>query len=749
MEAARLAAYFVPGIGSALSASDASRAFGAKDILGGSLSALGTIPMVGGLLKLAGFAGKGSKIGSGLNNIGNNVFKYGIDLPAKLIAKALGAAGKPITSAAKKLVPTRPASGGGRKVTSAPGASVSTANQMDAAIDSMTNKQLKQAAATMYNRKDIEVDGKQLATYSIGQDANRFTFEGPKEHLQFTYPYTNRKEFDPSIVVDAISKSLKAPASVVYTTPTGLLEAALKINPENKQAQALLDNFQQNKLGQNEVEFLRDIAAAISVGKNGKMLKVERTDGLAEVLAAISGNPYAQKLLAFKKEKLNAKFNDTKERDSAIYAESRAYYADAYTRTLPVALDTLPFVRSLKHKPVRNEDGSVDLFAASQYIDYPRASLHGTIHDTVKSHESGKWFPTETKVIASMADAVDRNGLPYSMASYDTWWMLNPGQPFTLSNPSIISVYDDLFEYTEELLKRGLIQPGQKPPMIARDDSLNDVLHFWSKENDYSRLQVPSEGFDHTPELIEQKLADLAIDLALDQQKMFNVKRNYLTRDGLLRPEGDAEIRATADMLGVKTGRHSGTKPEIMETPWTGFDYNSVGTLDDITGEVHSRALYSDSIEAFLTNIWKGKLLPFQKDLEAYRFNMLRKSGIRLPGDSPEGATGGYISGSGTGTSDSITAKVSNGEYVMSAKSVDTYGVDFMNALNQSRVMYAPAQPSMVQSGGGSSVVYLSPDDRALLRAAIDRPVNLYADSTRLAQSVNNGNKVLAQRGSI
>jgi TP901 family phage tail tape measure protein len=112
-------------------------------------------------------------------------------------------------------------------------------------------------------------------------------------------------------------------------------------------------------------------------------------------------------------------------------------------------------------------------------------------------------------------------------------------------------------------------------------------------------------------------------------------------------------------------------------------------------------------------------------------------------------ATGGYVSGPGTGTSDSIPARLSNGEFVMSAKTVATYGVDFMNSLNQSRVMYAPAQSSTAQVGGGSSVVYLSPDDRALLRAAIDRPVNLYANGTRLAQSVNDGNKVLAQRGSV
>jgi hypothetical protein len=112
-------------------------------------------------------------------------------------------------------------------------------------------------------------------------------------------------------------------------------------------------------------------------------------------------------------------------------------------------------------------------------------------------------------------------------------------------------------------------------------------------------------------------------------------------------------------------------------------------------------------------------------------------------------ASGGLVKGPGTGTSDSITARLSNGEFVMSAASVSTYGTDFMNALNQSRVMFAPATPQAAQSAPGSSVVYLSPDDRALLRASIDRPVTLYAYSTRLAQSVNNGNKVLAQRGVI
>ena len=110
-------------------------------------------------------------------------------------------------------------------------------------------------------------------------------------------------------------------------------------------------------------------------------------------------------------------------------------------------------------------------------------------------------------------------------------------------------------------------------------------------------------------------------------------------------------------------------------------------------------------------------------------------------------ASGGLIRGPGSSTSDSIPANLSNGEFVMKASAVSTYGVDFMNAINQMKVS-SPARPTFqAASTSGSSVVYLSPEDRSLLRAAIDRPINLYSDSTKIAQTANQGNVILAQRG--
>jgi TP901 family phage tail tape measure protein len=108
---------------------------------------------------------------------------------------------------------------------------------------------------------------------------------------------------------------------------------------------------------------------------------------------------------------------------------------------------------------------------------------------------------------------------------------------------------------------------------------------------------------------------------------------------------------------------------------------------------------------------------------------------------------GGKISGPGSGTSDSIPAMLSDGEFVMRASAVQSYGLDFMNSLNN--MTLKPMSASSIPAGAtqGSDVVYLSPEDRSLLRAAIDRPINLYTDNTKIAQSANSGNVLLAQRG--
>ena len=69
-------------------------------------------------------------------------------------------------------------------------------------------------------------------------------------------------------------------------------------------------------------------------------------------------------------------------------------------------------------------------------------------------------------------------------------------------------------------------------------------------------------------------------------------------------------------------------------------------------------------------------------------------------GNIMQKANGGPVFGAGTGTSDSIPAMLSNGEYVINAKAVRRLGLPLLNALNNG---YAIG--GVVSSGGGSGAV--------------------------------------------
>lgn len=69
--------------------------------------------------------------------------------------------------------------------------------------------------------------------------------------------------------------------------------------------------------------------------------------------------------------------------------------------------------------------------------------------------------------------------------------------------------------------------------------------------------------------------------------------------------------------------------------------------------------------------------------------NLIIQQALKLFGFSGGGevgavkkASGGYIRGAGTGTSDSIPAWLSNGEYVINARAASAVGVDFLNEVN-------------------------------------------------------------------
>lgn len=161
----------------------------------------------------------------------------------------------------------------------------------------------------------------------------------------------------------------------------------------------------------------------------------------------------------------------------------------------------------------------------------------------------------------------------------------------------------------------------------------------------------------------------------------------------------------------------------------------ALGALAESWGKIKKATL--DFFEAFANNpitktisAWLDALLKFLGLLKDAKTAVTGTPQPAAPtvntgppnteGGNVEGhAQGGHIRGPGTGTSDSILARLSNGEFVMNAKAVQNYGVSFMHALNSMSFpgfahggLVTARAPSIGGNSGPTSIVNLTIGDR-------------------------------------
>jgi hypothetical protein len=108
-----------------------------------------------------------------------------------------------------------------------------------------------------------------------------------------------------------------------------------------------------------------------------------------------------------------------------------------------------------------------------------------------------------------------------------------------------------------------------------------------------------------------------------------------------------------------------------MEGAWESVKSGWASTID---------ALRSgwDSLSGYARSVWDRLVSGAREGA--------RRVGQAVSGAAPGFATGGAVRGPGTGTSDSIFARLSNGEYVIRAAAVRRYGTAFLDAINSARL---------------------------------------------------------------
>jgi hypothetical protein len=239
----------------------------------------------------------------------------------------------------------------------------------------------------------------------------------------------------------------------------------------------------------------------------------------------------------------------------------------------------------------------------------------------------------------------------------------------------------------DELFEAGAITIGQYDAAVA-------ILKDRYDEATIAGRRLAEEG--------ERLAESLRTPLEIYQASAEQFERLF-EAGAISRETYDRALEASTVRLGEslkKTGDEVEKLGITLET--------SAGALFDVLGSALFDPLNA-SFEDMVVNFAKALAQMAIEAAKAQALQALLSAGTGGLGGAggalPGFASGGYISGPGTGTSDSITARLSNGEFVMRAAAVRKYGVGFMAAINSMKANKGGtprfADGGLVGAGGG------------------------------------------------
>ena len=261
-------------------------------------------------------------------------------------------------------------------------------------------------------------------------------------------------------------------------------------------------------------------------------------------------------------------------------------------------------------------------------------------------------------------------------------------------------MYDQNKEATKTLLDNIL---GTDDEVAARikeikktlNESLNDVDVAMANPNEEEALNGMAKLLQMTPEDLEEELAEKGETLQTfaEQYKETLAETSEAEIQQLsIGEQWSNKMKSYAETVGKSMGSAMAdfimgakTAKEALGDFVRGIIQNAVSILTEWLAVF---AIYS----AF--PMWASGMTPADA------------ANKTVFGVSKKKATGGLITGSGTGTSDSIPAMLSNGEYVINAAAVQRLGTAYLDTLNSPH--YAEGgqvgTPAMGAAGSGGSV---------------------------------------------
>lgn len=244
---------------------------------------------------------------------------------------------------------------------------------------------------------------------------------------------------------------------------------------------------------------------------------------------------------------------------------------------------------------------------------------------------------------------------------------------------------NDELKSIQELFEKGQINQSEAAK------ALNRVQFDYAQQMSQSAVDPLAQfraQFDPNQEIENQRTRDLALLEAMqsgNEQKLLS-EEEYQRRKKEIQDKYDLERQK-------KESDYYAQSTQMMSSA---FD-TMAGVMANAAGQQSAayKAMFAASkafaIAESIINIQlalsEAAKLPYPANLVEYARVASQTASIvsNIQSVTMSFATGGHVQGPGTGTSDSIPAWLSNNEFVMTSRTVDHYGVGFMNALNQRR----------------------------------------------------------------
>ena len=264
---------------------------------------------------------------------------------------------------------------------------------------------------------------------------------------------------------------------------------------------------------------------------------------------------------------------------------------------------------------------------------------------------------------------------------------------------------------------------GDKDESTKKINEIKEKLIADMEEIDKAAAMVENAGdgdLNPLAAILKTTPDALAEELAAKNQTLEEFVENYKKKLA----EGSA-----AQIDSIKTGKQW---HDVLSDYANSVAGNMADAMTDIImGTKSAKDALGDMVKAILQNAVKI-LAQWLSVFAIYSAFPMFASGM-TPADAAnktvfgiKKATGGYISGPGTGTSDSIPAMLSNGEYVLRSSAVDRIGIGTLNAMNAGAVPHFADGGSVddtiaASAGVGNVALSVSAVDAASFSDFLDR----------------------------